>query len=206
MPADAAAAALYVTSVDADRNGYVTVHPCSPSTPNAASLNHLAGSARGNELIAPLDGDGNVCVYTHQTTDITVDVVGYLPVADRYTALTPARLLETRPAFDTADGRARGGGRTAAGETTVLQVAGRAGVPTSATAVVANVTAVVPSANGYVTAHPCLPSPPNASSLNHVAGVTGGNEIVAELDSAGRICLYTHRATDLTVDVSGYLE
>jgi hypothetical protein len=50
----------------------------------------------------------------------------------------------------------------------------------------------------------CEPTLPTASSLNHVNGVNGGNEIVAKLDGSGQVCLYTSAATHLTVDVAGY--
>lgn len=49
-----------------------------------------------------------------------------------------------------------------------------------------------------------MPTPPNASSLNHVAGINGGNEVVAQLDSEGHLCLFTSSPTNLTVDIAGY--
>lgn len=207
IPADAAAAVLYVAGVKPSSTGYVTVHPCAPSTPTAASLNFVAGVNRGNELIAPLDADGEVCIYTSESVEVTVDVVGYLPAGTAYHPVSPVRLLETRsgPGLTTIDGAFEGVGAASAGSTIELDVAGRAGVPAGSTAVVVNVTAVKATVTGFVTVHPCLATLPNASSLNYVAGVNGGNEIVAQLDGAGRICLYTERATHLTVDIAGYV-
>ena len=61
------------------------------------------------------------------------------------------------------------------------------------------------TAPGFVTVHPCLATMPLASSLNYVPGVNGGNEIVAQLDTNGQLCVYTSAATHLTVDVVAYL-
>jgi hypothetical protein len=40
---------------------------------------------------------------------------------------------------------------------------------------------------------------------NHVAGVNGGNEIIARLSATGSICVFTSNATHLTVDITGYV-
>jgi hypothetical protein len=53
-------------------------------------------------------------------------------------ALTPARLLETRPGKKTVDGKSQGVGRRSAGKVTELVVAGRGGVPGNASAVPSN--------------------------------------------------------------------
>jgi hypothetical protein len=46
--------------------------------PNASSLNYVAGVNGANELIARLDADGKLCLYTNQSIDLIVDVVGWL--------------------------------------------------------------------------------------------------------------------------------
>jgi hypothetical protein len=205
IPADAGAAVLYVAAINASGVGYITVHPCAPAPPNAASLNFVAGVNRGNEIIAPLDDDGGLCIFTSTATQVTVDAVGYLPDGDAYTPLEPARLLETRdgPGLSTVDGASAGIGRTTAGGNIVVDVAGRGDVPADATTATINLTAIGATEAGFVTVHPCLPAPPNVSALNYVAGVNGGNEIVAQLDDDGRICLFTSSSIHLTVDVAG---
>ncbi len=124
---------------------------------------------------------------------------------DAITPLDNARILETREGLTTVDGTSAGTGRTAAASTTVVKVAGRAGVPVDAEAVVVNVAAVDPTAPGYVTVHGCVSPRPGTSSLNYVPGTTRANELIVSLDSKGRICLFTLSGVDLIVDVVGYV-
>ena len=201
VPTDAAAAVINVTAIGASANGFVTVHPCLVDLPLAASLNFVPRTNRGNELIAPLDEDGDICLYTSEQVHLTVDVVGYVPSATLFEPLDPARLLDTRASGRTIDGGDQQTGKRDAGDEYALQVAGRNGVTTQTDAVVLNVTAVQPEGTGFVTVHPCEATVPTASSLNHVDGVNGGNEIVAKLDADGQVCLFTSNATHLTVDI-----
>ncbi|WP_083908198.1 right-handed parallel beta-helix repeat-containing protein [Ilumatobacter coccineus] len=205
VPADAKAATINVTAIGADSNGFVTVHPCLPTPPNASSLNYTAGVNLGNEVTVPLDANGAACFYTSSSVHLTVDVVAFMPGEGRGMPLTPARLLDTRIGATTVDGRAAGRGRVPAGAFEQLSVAGRGGVPADAAAVIVNVTSIGASGNGYVTAHPCLPTAPNASSLNVVAGVNRGNELIAQVDANGDICLFVSTEMNLTVDVTGYI-
>lgn len=194
VPNGAGTVVVNLTAVGATSNGFVTVHPCAAEAPTAASLNYTSGVNRGNELVAQLNDSGELCIFTSSSIHLTVDLVGYIPTGTSLTSVPPARLIDTR---DTT--------KRAAGSQLTLGVANRAGVPTGAKAVVVNVTAVQPEAVGFVTVHPCLPTPPNASSLNHVANVNGGNEILARLSATGELCLFTSGTTNLTVDVVAYL-
>jgi hypothetical protein len=205
VPSDATAVVVNITGVDALKRGFVTGHACLPARPNVSSLNFPSGTRVGNEVIVELDGSGDLCIYTHVATDLTVDVVAYVPTTSPYVPVEPARLVDTRPGFDTIDGQLEGIGRRGAGATLTVQVAGRGGVPAGASAVLVNVTAVDAPASGFVAVHPCLPARPNTSSVNFVAGVNRGNEIVATLSATGRLCVYTHRNIHVTVDVVGYL-
>ena len=205
VPDDAAAVIVNVTAVGAEQRGFVTVHPCVSPAPVASSLNHVPGVNRGNELIATLDANGHICLFTNRSIHLTADVVGYLPADATVRPVDPARILDTRPGLPTIDNVSDGEGRRTANSTSRLQVSGRAGVPTGATAAIVNVTAVGADQRGFVTVHPCVTPAPVASSLNYVAGVNGGNEIVATLDADGEICLFTNRSIHLTVDVVGYV-
>ncbi|NNE11953.1 MAG: tandem-95 repeat protein [Ilumatobacter sp.] len=206
VPASAAAAIVNVAVVDPDGPGFVTVHACLPALPLASSINHIAGVNRANELIAELDANGDICIYTLDDVDLIVDVVGYVADGSDLVSSTNARFLETRVGEATFDGRLQGGGRLRAGSTTSIPVAGRGDVPVDAVAVVANIAAVDPSDPGYFTFFPCDQDRPLASSINYVRGITGANEIVAPLDGAGRLCLFASAESHAIVDVVGYLE
>ena len=89
---------------------------------------------------------------------------------------------------------------------TELQVAGRALVPAVGVgAVVLNVTVTGTTGAGFVTVWPCGAAMPLASNLNYVGGETVPNAVITQLGSGGSVCLYTNNATDLVVDINGWL-
>ena len=91
-----------------------------------------------------------------------------------------------------------------AGSVTEVRVAGVAGVPGDASAVVANVTAVDGSSPGYVTAFPCGESPGDASTVNYRDGLAVANSTTVAVGERGRICLFSLTKVNLVVDVQGY--
>ncbi|NNE12270.1 MAG: tandem-95 repeat protein, partial [Ilumatobacter sp.] len=206
VPADAAAAIINVAAVDPNDAGFLTVHACLPSLPVASSINHVAGVTRANELIAELDANGDICIYTLDDIDMIIDVVGFVAADSDLVSVANARFAETRSGETTFDGILQGGGKLAAGSTTTIPVAGRGDVPDNAVAVVANIAAVDPDGPGFFTFYPCDQSRPLASSINYVGGVTGANEIVARLDASGQLCLFTSTGSHFILDVVGYLE
>ena len=160
--------------------------------------------ARFVEVIAKIGSNGQVCVFTYATTDLLVDVNGYFPAGASYAPVVPARFVETRAGGSTVDGAMNGIGVRGGGTVTAVQVAGRAGVPGDASAVVLNVTAVDAQAPGFVAVFPCGVDRPNGSNVNYVAGSTVANSVIAKIGSNGQVCVFTYATTDLLVDVNGY--
>ncbi|MGI9646046.1 MAG: beta strand repeat-containing protein, partial [Ilumatobacteraceae bacterium] len=206
VPASVEAVIVNVGAVGPEDAGFMLVHPCLPALPNASSLNHVPVVDRANELITPVDTNGDLCIFTEHDLDLILDVVGYIPSGTSYVNLSPQRFLETRPGSTTFDGLHEGAGKQPAGSEYTLQVTGRGGVPDGATAAIANVAAVGPDNDGFLTVHPCEIPRPNVASLNYTAGVDGANEIIAGLNDDGEMCLFTFASTHLLVDVVGYLE
>jgi CotH kinase protein/Bacterial Ig-like domain/Lamin Tail Domain/Chitobiase/beta-hexosaminidase C-terminal domain/Fn3 associated len=206
VPTGAATAVLNVTAVNPSEGGYVTVYPCGEARPDASNLNFVAGAVIPNAVWARVGGGGRVCLYTSAETDLLVDVSGYFASATSLRSLSaPGRLLDTRsPDGRTIDGRNQATGRVAAGNVYELPVGDRAGVPAGAKTVVLNVTAVNPSAAGYITVYPCGEARPDASNLNYVEGSVVPNAVIARVGNGGKVCFYSDAETDLLVDVSGY--
>ncbi len=144
---------LNVTVTQPQGPGFVTVYPCGSQRPTASSINYAPGQTIANAVVAKLGIEGKVCLYTHVTTHLVVDLGGFYPTGTGYVATNPGRLLETRSGepVGTVDGVFQGLGLLSAGTTIELQVTGRAGVPPSATAAVLNVTVTQPAAPGFVT-------------------------------------------------------
>ncbi|MEI2419446.1 hypothetical protein V6O07_04170, partial [Arthrospira platensis SPKY2] len=88
-------------------------------------------------------------------------------------------------------------------------IAGRAGVPRTARAVVITLTAVDPAAAGYASVTPCTGSDRSAqastSTLNYEMAQTTANTAVTLLDDDGSICMFSSAAADYLVDVVGWL-
>jgi predicted outer membrane repeat protein len=141
---------------------------------------------------------------TTPTTPTTTTTVAPPVGAALFRAIEPGRLLDSRPGASTIDGQFVGIGVRPAGSITELQITGRLGIPSDATAVVLNVTAVNATAAGFVTVFPCGTTQPTVSNLNLTAGQTVPNAVITKIGASGKICLYTNVATHLLVDVNGY--
>jgi ELWxxDGT repeat protein len=125
------------------------------------------------------------------------------PMAPRFIPLPPARLLETRSGFSTIDGQHNDTGIRPAGTTYELDVTGRAGVPTDATAASLNVTAVFPQAPGYLTVYACGTPLPDASNINYFPGDIAPNAVLTPIGTNGKVCIHTLATTHILVDING---
>ncbi|MFW5475146.1 hypothetical protein ACOCJ5_17695 [Knoellia sp. CPCC 206450] len=118
---------------------------------------------------------------------------------DGYQPLTPARILDTRTGLGAPKAV------LSPGQSLTLQVSGRGGVPaTGASAVVLNVTAVSPSASGYVSVFPTGSAAASVSNLNFPAGVTIANQAMVKLGTGGKVTLTSSARTNVLVDVGGF--
>ncbi len=110
-------------------------------------------------------------------------------------APTPTRVLDTR------DGT--GGVSAPLGPGGVLTFR-PAGLPANTVAVALNLTAVGPSADGFLTAYPDDSNRPTVSSVDFSAGQTTANLVMVGIDN-GAIDVFNHSgATDVLADLEGY--
>ena len=68
------AAVLNVTATEWEVPGFVTVYPCDSKRPTASNVNPETGLVSSNSATAATDSNGTVCLYTHKTTHIVVDL------------------------------------------------------------------------------------------------------------------------------------
>lgn len=112
-----------------------------------------------------------------------------------FVGLTPTRLIDTR----------NGHGPVGAGATLPVPVAGQNGVPTTATAVVLNVTVTGPTAPSFLTVWPDGATQPLASDLNYVPGKTVPNLVVVKVATSGAVDFYNaFGSADVIVDIVGW--
>jgi len=201
IPAGAQGVSGNFTVTGSFDGGYLTVWNCSEPKPVVSTLNFRPGETVPNGASVPLAADGSLCVMSSTDVDLLIDVNGYYADSDgggRFASVTPARLMDTRIGLG-------GSLRLAKGSVTPLTVAGQAGVPSSATMAVLNVTSVSPDADGYVTVYPCDGPVPDVSSLNPAPGSARPNIVITPLSADGSVCVFTVTDVDIVVDITGYV-
>jgi hypothetical protein len=86
-----------------------------------------------------------------------------------------------------------------------MPVLGVSGIPLAGvTAVSLNLTAVGPTAEGYVTVWPCGSAKPETSNVNFVKDQIVPNAVIAPVDSTGKVCVASSVGTHVVVDVNGW--
>ena len=204
LPTGVGTAMLSVTAQGATQPGFLTVYPCDQPTPLASNVNYEVGDTVANAVVTRLDGGGDACVFNSGSTSTIMDVVGWFPEGKLSSLPTPARILDTRSVSSTADGSFAGKGRRPDQGTLQLNVGDRAGIPSDATAVLLNITALG-AEPGFVTLHPRGTDRPVASNVNYGAGQTVANAAISRLGVGGELCLFTEGSVHVIVDVVGYL-
>ena len=206
VPVTATAASLNVTVVNPTGEGYLTVWPCGVKRPLASNINFTSGSIVPNGVLAPLGGDGAVCLFSSVVTDVIVDVSGWFN-GDVFAGSTPTRLLDTRLGLGAPQAKTSPAAPLAV-PVGGLAVKGALGaetsIPSAVRAVALNVTVVNPEAAGYVTLWPCGTTRPEASNLNFEAGQVIANGVLAPVGRDGSVCAYSSVPTDLLVDLAGW--
>ncbi|MFJ5881213.1 hypothetical protein [Kitasatospora cineracea] len=197
------AVVMNVTAVDPSEDGHVTVYPDGQSAPNVSNVNFGAHRTVPNLVTVPVV-NGKVDLRNNSgSVDLIADVTGYYTAAagqgSALTPITPTRFLDTRDGTGAPKARVTGGGVVA------LQVAGVKGVPaTGVTAVVMNVTAVLPTDSGHVTVYPDGQPLPNVSNLNFTPGQIVPNLVTVPVVN-GKVDLRNNSGSvDLIADVTGY--
>jgi hypothetical protein len=212
IPATATAVALNVTVVDTTANSFLSVYPTG-AVPGISSLNWAAGQTVPNLVIVQVGTSGQVSFYNNVgRTDVLADIQGYFSpeatgsTAGSFVPLTPSRICDTRPTSESGISDQCTGETLHAGATIPVTVSGNGGVPVAAdvSAVVANVTVVNTSTDGFLSVYPGT-TIPGVSNLNWRTGETVANRAIVKL-SSGDLTVYNNvGTTDVIIDVDGYI-
>ncbi len=172
----------------------------------------IVGLGTDHEESRFIVGFGSILIDTplefdHAAGEAVLVIRPVQPTATGVVSLDPARLFESRVGdrFRTVDRGFEGGGALKSQSVQRVQITGRGVVPDGASAAVLNVAAVDSSGVGNVRVYPCSAEPPNASSVNLIAGGTVANEVIAKLTPAGEVCVFVSTTTDLIIDATGYV-
>ena len=199
--AGVSAVAMNVTVTQPTGAGYLTISPAGMPRPFTANLNFSPNQTVPNLVVVKLGAGGKVRLFNSAgSTHVIFDVAGYYTDSGtgpdgRYTALVPARILDTRSTV-----------RLGAGASLDLQVSGQGGVPaTGAKAVTLNVAVTNTTATSYLTVYPTGVVRPLAANLNWNAGDTVSNRVKATLGTGGKVTIYNNGGqADVIVDVGGW--
>jgi outer membrane protein assembly factor BamB len=202
----ATAVVLNVTVTEPTFDSYLTAWPAGDTRPLASNLNFVAGETVPNLVVVKVGDGGKVDLYNNGgTTHVVADVAGWFGVDPAgggagFTALPPARILDTRIGVGAPTGKVGPGG------TIALQVTGQGGVPiTGVSAIVLNLTATEPTFTSFLTAWPAGQARPLASNLNFVAGETVPNLVVVKVGDGGKVNIYNNGgSTHVLADVAGW--
>lgn len=136
-----------------------------------------------------------------------VDAAG-LGVPSEFVPITPCRLADTRSGTDSVGARSTPLGANESVPFAVWGANGACAVPSSATGIVTNVTAVNPTASSYLTVYPGDVQRPLASNLNVSAGsLPTPNQVTVGLSATGGIRIYNLAGTvDVAIDIVGYYQ
>ena len=202
IPGNALAYSLNVTVIPQGHLGYLTIWPAGGTQPAVSTMNSPDGRVKANAAIVPSGASGAVNVFASNTTNVLLDINGYFaaPGGNTYQfyPLTPCRIIDTR--------NGQNGGSLQAGVERDYLIAGKCGVPTTATAYSLNVT-VLPTQGSldYLTVWPQGESQPVVSTLNDNTGTNVANAAIVPAGSNNTTAFYAHNHnTDLLLDVNGY--
>jgi hypothetical protein len=214
VPAGARAVVLNVTATNVSGpESYLTVWPSGASRPVSSNLNFTGGQTVPNLVIATVGDSGKVSIYNDVgTVDVIADTQGHFaaPVpagtvlpGSVYWPSSPVRILDTREGLGVPGGHR---GQLGTNGPLDLQVTGRGGVPTGATAVVLNVTVTEsPGPQSWLTVYPTGTALPEASNLNFTAGQTVPNLVIARIGTGGKVSIANaHGSTFVIADVQGW--
>jgi hypothetical protein len=191
--------------------GYLTIWANGQSQPTASNLNFGPNESIPNRVIVPVNSSNDeINIYNYSGhTDVIIDVNGWYTAGQTgsagatFNAMTPFRICDTRSgsATNQCSGQAINSGTTLN-----VQFTGQYGIPTSAEAVILNVTVTNTTANGgYLTLYPSTSSQPTASDLNWSAGQTVPNLVIVELGTSGAVSVFNYSGNaDLIIDVVGW--
>lgn len=198
------AVAINITAISPTAAGYITAWSAAEARPAVSSLQFGAGTSRAVLALVPVSAAGEISLYNGSQGNVRLlaDIQGYYlagaaAAAGAFTPLTPARVLDTGSAV-----------QIGARQSVSVQLAGVAGIPPNGiTAAAVNVTAITPTAAGYITTYPSGITRPAVSSVQFSKGQSIADLVIAQVGADGKIVLYngSSGSVRLLVDVQGFV-
>jgi subtilisin family serine protease len=218
------AVVLNVTATNVSAATFITVYPAGATRPTASALNTVKGWTGANSVTVGVGTGGVVDIFNNVgTTDMIADVVGFYAadatmvpitgpsggpygIGGEYQPVIPARVFDSRDPTNVAT---HGQPLSANHAVTVGADFGKA-ANFHVRALVINLTAVTPSAPGYLASWDGSGSPPGTSTLNYTpATYAVPNMAVVPVQYIGGLAtigIFTNATTHVVVDVMGFFD
>ncbi len=201
VPDTATSVVLNVTATGGDHASDLRLWPAGQTQPEVSNLNWVAGETFPNLVVVKVGDLDQVSIRNNEgNVDVIADVVGYFQptTGDKYAALQPSRILDTRDDLGLA-------GPFGDAQTRNLTVTGVGGVPDTATAVVLNVTVTGGDHASDLRLWPAGQTQPEVSNLNWVAGETFPNLVVVKVGDLDQVSIRNNEGNvEVIADVVGY--
>lgn len=210
IPATARAYSLNFTVVPAGVLSFLSTWPAGQPQPLVSTSNARDGRVVANTAIVPADANGSINVFASDATELVIDINGYFVPRESaaeglsFYTVTPCRAVDTR---DPASALIPvGAPRLSAGVARTLPIAGHCGVPPSARAVWANVTAIPRFRLPFLALWPAGQPQPPVFTLNSFPQATGpvANAAILPLGTNGAVNAFGAGDTDVVLDIYGY--
>ncbi len=200
IPDGAKAVAINLTAINPNNYGNLRVYPDGAPVPNASNINYIPGVTKAAFAVVDIPANGKINVYSDRATiGLAADVFGYYPKASNVVTSSPVRVFDSRQTHPLA-----------AGQPVSVQIAGKAGIPKDAQAVLVSLTGVHCTGStgaGSLRVYPADAALPYTSNLNYISSTTDvANFAVVKLAANGQISLYSDGSPiHALVDVVGYV-
>lgn len=202
--ADVQALVVNITAARPLGGGYLQAITTGAVGSTHSNVNYTTGTASANTAIVPITGPGSMSIFVSRSSDVIVDVVGYITAASAptntkglFVPITPGRAYNSRtgPAFGV-------------GESRTIQLSGLTpaplpSVPANAVGVSANLTVVSPPNVGFLTVYPG-PTQPSTSNVNFSPGKTVANAALLAVSGTGSVIATMSKAGHVLIDINGY--
>jgi hypothetical protein len=154
-----------------------------------------------HSIVANYSGDAN---NGPSSSNIVVQVVNAVAAATNYFTVGPCRLVDTR-----GPAGAYGAPALAANANRTFVAAGQCGIPSSVTAISANVTVTSPTGPGDLRVFAGGAGLPSASTINYRTNGTRANNAEIAIGTGGDFTVHVDQASgtvQVIVDVNGYFQ
>lgn len=200
IPDDAKAVAINLTAINPDNYGFLRVYPDGANPPNASNINYIPGVDKAAFAVVDIPADGKINVSSDGATiGLAVDVFGYYPSTSNVVTSSPVRVFDSRETSPLL-----------VNQPVSVQVAGKAGIPTDAQAVLVSVTAVHSTNStgaGFLRIYAADAAPPPTSNVNYISPTADvANFAIVNLSANGQLSLYSAGSPiNALIDVVGYV-